>query len=432
MNVESPRDRLSAAPTRVNTRSHTPIVAAFAGTNEPICASSAICATCRMYVDLPAMFGPVISTSCSAPGSSRQSFGTKLPARQHRLDHRDAARRRARARARRRRPAGSSRAAPRRRRATRTHRAPRAPHPPPRSSRRPRRPPRTSARNSSASRDGERLLGGQHLLLELGELGRHVALAGRDRLLADVVRRHLREVRLRDLDVVTEHAVVADLEVRDAAVLLLARLDREDLVLAAVGEAPALVDRSRRSRRGSRRRPSARYGGSSTSALAQPRRERGQRGIGAGAQIEQRRQRLELASRPSCTSAIELGQLRERIAQPAEVARRRDAERGLAGEPLEIRDPRRAPAGSARATPAARRASRPHPAAGGSARHRSADTAATAATAARRARSRSDRSRRAASPRAALPINVSTSSRFAIAVSSSTTASPGLVRRSAA
>ena len=36
MNVESPRDRSSAAPTRVNTRSHTPTVADAAGTNAPI------------------------------------------------------------------------------------------------------------------------------------------------------------------------------------------------------------------------------------------------------------------------------------------------------------------------------------------------------------------------------------------------------------
>jgi hypothetical protein len=88
----------------------------------------------------------------------------------------------------------------------------------------------------------ERLLGGDHLALELGELGGDVALAGRDGLLADVMARHLREVCLGDLDVVAEHAVVADLEVRDAAALLLARLDREDLVLAAIGEPAAFVD----------------------------------------------------------------------------------------------------------------------------------------------------------------------------------------------
>src|SRR5205823_14251402 len=88
----------------------------------------------------------------------------------------------------------------------------------------------------------QRLLRGEHLLLELGELRRDVALAARDRLLADVVPRHLREVRLRDLDVVTEHAVVANLEAGDAAVLLLAGLDREDLVLAAIDEPAARID----------------------------------------------------------------------------------------------------------------------------------------------------------------------------------------------
>ena len=51
--------------------------------------------------------------------------------------------------------------------------------------------------NSSASSATSVLLGGQDLVLELGELGRDVALAVRDRLLADVVGGHLREVRLR-------------------------------------------------------------------------------------------------------------------------------------------------------------------------------------------------------------------------------------------
>ena len=192
MNVESPRDRLSAAPTRVNTRSHTPIVAAFAGTNEPICASSAICATCRMYVDLPAMFGPVISTSCSASGSRRQSFGHERcpPASIASITGwRAVGDARARAPSSTIGPAVAARA-PRRRRATRTRRAPRARAPAAEHAAPRRRRPRvTSALEQLGLARGERLLGGQDLLLELGELGRDVALAGRDRLLADVVRR---------------------------------------------------------------------------------------------------------------------------------------------------------------------------------------------------------------------------------------------------
>ena len=61
MKVLSPRARLSLAPTRVSTRSTTPMRARRAGTNEPICARITTSATCRMSVDLPAMFGPVTS-----------------------------------------------------------------------------------------------------------------------------------------------------------------------------------------------------------------------------------------------------------------------------------------------------------------------------------------------------------------------------------
>ena len=47
MKVERPRARSSAAPTRENSRSTTPICAAVAGTKEPICASTAISAFWR-------------------------------------------------------------------------------------------------------------------------------------------------------------------------------------------------------------------------------------------------------------------------------------------------------------------------------------------------------------------------------------------------
>ena len=59
MNVERPRARSSEAPTRLKSCETAPICARAAGTNEPICAISAISAFWRRNVDLPAMFGPV-------------------------------------------------------------------------------------------------------------------------------------------------------------------------------------------------------------------------------------------------------------------------------------------------------------------------------------------------------------------------------------
>ena len=76
INVDCPPARSSEAPIRVNMLSTTPIFALFAGTNEPICAIKAIRAVCLMYVDLPAMFGPVIMSVLFFEQSSRVSFGT--------------------------------------------------------------------------------------------------------------------------------------------------------------------------------------------------------------------------------------------------------------------------------------------------------------------------------------------------------------------
>ena len=142
-----------------------------------------------MYVDLPAMFGPVISTSCSASGSRRQSFGTKRAGGEQRLDHRVAAvddvEREAVVDGR---PAVAAARGDLGERAHDVEDGERGAG------------GRDLARRCAATRGdlgaeqlglarGERLLGGQDLLLELGELGRDVALARRDRLLADVVRR---------------------------------------------------------------------------------------------------------------------------------------------------------------------------------------------------------------------------------------------------
>ena len=55
--------------------STTPIFAYLAGTKQPICAIRTIIAVCRMNVDLPDIFGPVIIMSLLSFMSSRASFG---------------------------------------------------------------------------------------------------------------------------------------------------------------------------------------------------------------------------------------------------------------------------------------------------------------------------------------------------------------------
>ncbi len=74
INVDSPSDILSEAPTRVNILSTNPIVADSAGTKEPICASKTIRAVCRSSADLPAIFGPVIISICCSSLSKYTSF----------------------------------------------------------------------------------------------------------------------------------------------------------------------------------------------------------------------------------------------------------------------------------------------------------------------------------------------------------------------
>ena len=75
MKVERPPARSSEAPMRVKMRSNGPITARVAGTKLPMEASTRISAAWRMYVDLPPMFGPVITSMRRASVSSR-SFGT--------------------------------------------------------------------------------------------------------------------------------------------------------------------------------------------------------------------------------------------------------------------------------------------------------------------------------------------------------------------
>ena len=60
----------------MNTLSTIPISALDAGTKLPACAIIAMRATWRIYVDFPAMFGPVIMAHLLSEQSSSVSFGT--------------------------------------------------------------------------------------------------------------------------------------------------------------------------------------------------------------------------------------------------------------------------------------------------------------------------------------------------------------------
>lgn len=70
----------SDAPTLVNILSTTPICAFWAGTKLPTCAIKAIKATCLIYVDFPAILGPVIIDTRFSCLSKYVSFSTKVPA----------------------------------------------------------------------------------------------------------------------------------------------------------------------------------------------------------------------------------------------------------------------------------------------------------------------------------------------------------------
>ena len=81
----------------------------------------------------------------------------------------------------------------------------------------------------------------QHLCLVFLQFRRDEPFGSGERLAPLVVRRHLREVGARHLDVVAEHAVVADLERPDAGPLALARLQRGDVLFATVAHVAQLV-----------------------------------------------------------------------------------------------------------------------------------------------------------------------------------------------
>ena len=85
------------------------------------------------------------------------------------------------------------------------------------------------------------LVGAQDFLFVLLQRRRDEALAAGDGLLAVIVRRHRVQVRFRDLDVVAEDAVVADLQRRDAGARALALFQLRDDLLAGAADAAQVV-----------------------------------------------------------------------------------------------------------------------------------------------------------------------------------------------
>ena len=180
---------------------------------------------------------------------------------------------------------------------------------------------------------GERaLLRRQRLRLERLELRRDVALGVLQRLAAPVVVGHALGVRARDLDVEAVHAVVFDLQVRDAAALALAR-SRSTQELRAVG-----VDGAQFVELGVE-------AGGDHAAVAQLRGRLG------GDRAREQRVPLRIAARDRCAQSrssgasscaigrASVGQQRQRVAQPGEVARARAAQRDARHDALDVDRP---------------------------------------------------------------------------------------------
>ena len=86
------------------------------------------------------------------------------------------------------------------------------------------------------------LVGAQNFLFIFLQRGRDEPLAAGDRLLTVVVARHRVKIRLRDFDVVTEDAVVADLQRANPRPCALALLELGDHLFARTADAPEVVD----------------------------------------------------------------------------------------------------------------------------------------------------------------------------------------------
>src|SRR5205823_6291768 len=172
------------------------------------------------------------------------------------------------------------------------------------------------------------LVGAEHLLFVLLQRRRDEALAAGNRLLAVVIGRDGMEVRLRDLDVVPEDAVVADLQRRDAGSRPLALLhlrddlfprstDRLDLVELVVDSVPRETPVA-----GKRRRV---VDEGLLDAIAD-----------VGEIVELRDERLRERRLEVGEQRPDAGHEGERLPKADEIARAGGAERGACHEPLEI------------------------------------------------------------------------------------------------
>ena len=222
----------------------------------------------------------------------------------------------------------------------------------------------------SSSRSSDALVGAEHLLFVLLQRRRDEPLAARDRLLAHVVGRDGVQVRLRDLDVVAEHAVEADLERRDPRPRALALFHLGDDLLARAADRAA----ARRARRSTPSRIDAAVAGERR-RLVDERRARCVAQIGQIVELRQRgsdERRLQLAEdrRTRGTAHERLSSGRRDRAGRRRRARR--APRGARG-----RAPPSAPRGACRARSCGTRAPRPRRDGPESARARPAAAGAT-------------------------------------------------------
>ena len=414
MKVDRPRARSSAAPDPAEqlVDDADPRLAPPARTS-PICASSAISAFCRRKVDLPAMFGPVISQSGRAPGRRRRA----------RSRWRRSCRRSAAA------PARPPDAGRRRRGSRGPRRPPGAPSPRARArsasalatsisasaravaADRPGRAParRRAGSRRSASRSPAHAPPALRIFVSISasaSVVKRTALAVVWRCTKSSASggvQHPLGVRRRRLDEVAEHVVVPDLQRPDPAPPHVLGLQLGDDPAPLVAQPPRLVELRVVARR-------------DEAAVAHQQRRLGDQRRRRAGRPAPRARRAPPAPRPAPPAA--------RPPAPRAAARpapaRRGSPRGRAARrgrapAATARAPGPAPCAAARAPPARRPAPRgstpPPPAAPGPAARRSRARSAASPAAARRRRSPCGRSRRAASPRAP-PARLRVSSRL--------------------
>ncbi len=172
------------------------------------------------------------------------------------------------------------------------------------------------------------LVGAQDLLLVLLQRRRDEALAAGHGLLAVVVRRDVVQVRLRDLDVVAEHAVEPDFERVDAGARPLPLFHLGDHLLARSADVPQVVELG-------------------VDAVANHAAVAGQRAglvdqrlLDGGPQhrhvVERRHQARDQRRLQAFEHHAHAGHRAQRLFQPDEVARPRDTQRSPRHEPLEV------------------------------------------------------------------------------------------------